>query len=804
MRGGVHWEFSMPLSAGDKLGPYEVLAPIGAGGMGEVYRARDPRLERDVAIKVLPEHLAADPEALARFEREAKAVASISHPNILAIHDFGKDDGVHFAVTELLEGETLRSRLKQSPMSWRKAAEYGVALAEGLAAAHAKGVVHRDLKPENIFLTSAGHVKILDFGLARVRPPVSAQDQGTTLTRHGDGVMTTEPGTLLGTIGYMSPEQVRGQDADLRSDIFSLGCVLYEMAAGKRPFQGDAPAETMAAILKEHPAEISTISGGVPVEFDRLVGHCLEKKPENRFQSARDMGFALRAIASGSQMTAGAAAPAPASKRRLPLPRWVIAAVPLVLAAAGTYFWVTRDGTISSLAVMPFANAGNDPGTEYLSDGITESIINQLAQLPKLEVVPRSTVFRYKGKEVDTSKVGKEFKVHAVLMGRVVARGDNLNISTELVDVRTNRQIWGEQYSRKLADLASVQGEIAREISDKLRLRLSGEDVQRLARRQTQNSEAYQLYLQGRFHWNKRTLEGMQQSIDLFQQAISKDSTYALAHAGLADAFALLADYNVLPAKEVMPRAKTAATRALELDDKLAEAHASLGWAKLMHDWAWADAEREFQRALHLNVNYATARQWNAEFLALRGRFDEALAEVQRAQQAEPASLAINRAVASTFYYARKYDQSIDQARKTILLDPSFVGGHLILGRALAQKGSAAEAVAEFQKAFELSQGDSNELAALGHSYAVAGRAPEARKTLQELKDRASQTYVQPVWIALIHAALGEKDAAFEWLEKAYGDRSGWLVYLKSDPLFQPLRSDARFTELARRVGLPD
>ncbi len=787
----------MPLNPGRKLGPYEVVSPLGAGGMGEVYKARDPRLERDVAIKVLPGNLAADPVALARFEREAKAVAALSHPNILAIHDFGADAGVHYAVTELLEGETLRSRLVQTPLPWRKAAEIAAIIAEGLAAAHSKGIVHRDLKPENLFLTDDERVKILDFGLARVTGPQSQSDSDLP-------TVSTEPGMVLGTIGYMSPEQVRSETADARSDIFSLGCVLYEMVSGRRPFARNSTADSMAAILKEDPPELVSAVRDLPPDLERIVVRCMQKRPAERFQSAQDLAFALRSIASVSQLRRPESVDA-GRHFRLHVPKWAMIALPLLLlAGVGGYLLMRGGRSINSLAVLPFVNVSRDPNTEYLSDGITEAIINNLSRLPNFEVASRSTVFRYKGREADPQKAGQDMNVHAVLMGRVTTRGDSLAISTELVEVRTGRQIWGEQYNRKVADLLSLQGEISREISDKLRLELSGEQKTQLARKQTENSEAYQLYLQGRFQWNKRTLEGMQLSIELFQQALARDSRFALAHAGLADSFALLADYHVLPAKEVMPRAKSSAMQALQIDASLAEAHASLGWAKLTHDWSWVDAEKELKRAVELNPNYATGRQWLGEYYAMMGRFDDALAEASRAQQQEPVSLPINRTLASAMYYARRAADAAAQARKTIQLDPSFAPAHLALARALALQGQHGEATPEFQRALDLSEGNSSELAAVAWGHATAGRAAEARKALAELKERAAQTYVQPIWIAVVHAALGEKDEAFQLLQQGFEHRSGWLAYLKVDPLFDPLRSDARFTDLLRRVGLPE
>jgi TolB-like protein/Flp pilus assembly protein TadD len=453
--------------------------------------------------------------------------------------------------------------------------------------------------------------------------------------------------------------------------------------------------------------------------------------------------------------------------------------------------------------VLPFVNDSADPSAEYLSDGITESIINSLAQLPNLAVMSRSSAFRYKRRDVDPQAAGKELKVQAVLLGRLVHHGDQLSVSTELVDTRTNRQIWGEHYNRKLTEILAIQNEISKEISEKLRVQLTGEDKKRLTRRHTENVEAYGLYLKGRYQWNKRTLEGMENAIDFFQQAIGKDEHYALAYAGLADADALLADYSVLPAREVMPRAKTAAMKAIEIDDTISEAHASLGWAKLTLDWDWPGAEKEFKRALELNPNYATAHQWYAEYSTIMGRPKEAQASMKRAQELEPVSLPISVAMASTSYYARQYDQAVEECRRSILMDPQFVGAHVFLGRAFEQKGAYADAIAELRQALQLSEGDSSELAALGHAYAVSGDRSEAKKTLAKLIERSSRTYVQPMWIGAIHTALGEKDEAFQWLRKALGDRSVWLIYVKVDPTFDSLHQDARFVDLSRQVGLP-
>ncbi len=756
------------------MGPYQILAPIGAGGMGEVYRARDTRLDRDVAIKVLPEHLAQNPEALARFEREAKAVAALSHPNILAIHDVGNEGGIRYAVMELLEGETLRSRLERSAPAWRKSVEIGAILADGLAAAHSKDIVHRDLKPENIFLTSDGRVKILDFGLARWQPRRTDSDESPT---------ESQGRTILGTVGYMSPEQARGVSADATSDIFSLGCVLYEMLAGRRAFGRSTPTDTLAAILKDDPPPIAESGKSIPPDLDRIVARCLEKNPQQRFHSAHDLAFALRAVDS----------PAVARTPR----RWLapsLAALLLAGLAAGVYVVRSRPA-VDSLAVLPFANASGDPSTEYLSDGITENLTNSLSQLAGLRVAARSLAFRHKGRGVDPQKAGRDLGVGVVLTGRVVQRGDSLNIQADLMTVADGAQLWGRQYDRKLSDILEVQEQIAREVTEKLRLRPAS------ARRSTENTEAYQLYLKGRYLWNRRTEQTLRRAVEYFQQAIEKDANYAQAWAGLADCYAVFTNYSVEPPREAGPKALAAATRAIQLDESLAEAHTSLAMTKTK-EWDWAGAEREFQRATQLNPNYPTTHHWYGIVLSATGRADQDVASVRRAQQLDPLSMVIGGGVGFELYWARRYDEAIVQIRKALEMDPNFGRAHWYLGLPLEQKGLYQEAIAEFQQALRLMGGDPSVIGGLGHAYAVSGNRAEANRRLQELKDLSKQRYVAPFETALVYTGLGDKERAFEWLEKAYEDRSWGMVRLKVDPRLDPLRSDRRFTGLLRRMNL--
>ncbi len=772
----------MTLSAGTRLGPYEIVAPLGAGGMGEVYRARDPRLNREVAIKVLPERLAKDPQALARFESEAKAVAALSHPNILAIHDFGNDQGVSYAVTELLEGETLRSNLGRAALPWRKAVEIGASIADGLATAHSKGIIHRDLKPENIFLTSDGRVKILDFGLARwTASPTSEQAESPTLTQEN---------VILGTAGYMSPEQVRGTPADARSDIFSLGCVLYEMVAGRRAFSRETSAQTMAAILEAQPPELATTGKQVPVGLENVIAHCLEKNPQQRFHSAHDLGLALRATLGGSQ-----------SSRPIPW-RWVAASVALLALVSAMYWFAARVKPIDSLAVMPFINVGGDPNTEYLSDGITENLINNLSQLPKLRVVPRSMVLGYKGKEMDPRKVGQDLHVRAILTGRVVQRGDSLHIQTELVDVGEVSQLWGQQYDRKFAEILAVQEEIAKQVSDKLHLRPTGEQQKRLSKHGTENTEAYQLYLKGRYYWNRRTADLLKKANEYFQQAIDKDPAYGLAYAGLAESYALFNFYEVLPPSESCPKAKAAAMKAIEIDENLAEAHNALGWINMSCDWDWPGSDREFKRALEINPNYGQARTQYGNYFEAMGQLDEAIAQRRRAAELEPLTLIIGAVLGRALYEARHYDQAIEQLRRTLELDPSFVQAHLFLGWVYEQKGMPTEAIAELRQTVSLSGGTPLYVSALGHAYAISGQRSLAEESLARLAVQTKRRYVDPYNIAAVYNGLKEKDQVWKYLEMAYQERSYWILYMRVDPRFDAIRADPRYQDILRRMHL--
>ena len=759
----------MPLTAGTRLGHYEILSPLGAGGMGEVYRARDEQLGREVAIKVLPADVASDRERVARFEREARAVATLSHPNVLAIHDFGTSKGISYAVTELLHGETLRHRIDGSRIPWREAVRIAAAIADGVAAAHANGVIHRDLKPENIFLTSDGQVKVLDFGLAHVEP--SSEESSTSVR--------TEVGQVMGSRGYMSPEQVRGESIGPTTDLFSLGCVMYEMLTGQRPF------DSLSAITKSEPSQLTD----VPHELDRIVHRCLRKHPQERFQSARDLAFNLRSIPERTAF-------------RFPRLAWISALLIVIVSAA---VLIVRNRItpqpFDSIAVLPFVNLSHDPDAEYLSEGITETLINDLSEISGLRVIPRASVFRFKGNS-DFHDAASKLHVRAVVTGRVLHRGDTLNVQAELIDVDGDRQLWGAQYQKRMSDLTNVQSEIARDVSGHLRLRISPGDRRRVGTTASANPSAYEAYLRGRYFWNKRTIDGLKKSIDYFQHATDVDPTYALAYTGLSDGYGLLGShyYGGAPPTEAMPRAKAAALKALDLDPNLGEAHASLAWVQAQYDWNLPGSEKEFRRAIALNPNYATAYQWLGITLACEQKYDEAIAEVSKAHDLDPLASIISYQVGWMYYFARRYAEAEQRVALARDLDPTFVRTYIVLSLIHLQLNKPEDAIADAQQSVRLSNGAIVQQAYLARAYAVAGKRKEATHLLDAIIRASRERYVPAYYIALTYTALGEQNEAFAYLEKSFDERSSAMTLLPIEPALDPIRSDSRFADLLRRV----
>ena len=798
---------------GQILLQYRIVEKIGEGGQGTVYRAVDTTLDRPAVVKVLPPALTDSTSNLVRFEREAKLASSLDHPNICTIFGLHKVDGIHFIAMQYVEGRNVRDLVAGRPLDLRQALSITIQVANALAAAHARGIVHRDIKARNVMVTRHGNVKVLDFGLAKLIEPPHTTSTDPQLT---------EVGVPYGTSTYAAPEQAQGLPVDHRGDIFSTGVLLYEMLAGTWPFRGKTALDVRYAVVYHRPKPIAEARGEDSPLIQRIqeiLDRALAKNPEDRYQRIEDMRDDLQDVlreleadsSLGNTLTDATQtiAPSPPPPSRAQHKTRIVIILAVALSALIVLLWLLRPrneasvdslSTVTSLAVLPFYNT--DPGTEYLSDGITESLIENLSQLPDLKVKSSSTVFHYKGRNADPKQIGRELGVHALLSGTVVQRGDKIAVSVELIDVRDDSHIWGERYGRNVSEVVTLPQQISREVSQKLRSRADGVDHSQITRNYSPDSEAYRLYLQGRFNWNKRTVEGLRKGIEYFGQAIMRDQDYGLAYAGLADCYLLLNVYNVTSADDSYPKAEAAAHRALSINSNLAEAHTSLGFVTYRYHLKWADAEQHFRKAISLNPSYATAHQWYASYLAASGRLNEAVTEAKTAHELEPFSLTIYSDYIRSLYYAGQLDQARVEAEKLRELDPDFARAYYELGLVLEEQGKLDEAIAAFRNTLKSSPDNVTVLSALGHAQALAGRKAEAERVIARLQELSKKQYVSSYQTAVIYAGLDDRKLALDWLEKSRVERFNWLPFLRVDPVFKNLRSEARFIELAKSLGL--
>jgi serine/threonine protein kinase/Tfp pilus assembly protein PilF len=765
----------MSLEAGTKLGRYEIRSQLGTGGMGEVYLAQDTKLDRKVALKILPPNLAEDHDRMSRFVREAKSASALNHPNIITIHEIGEIDGLHFIATELIEGETLKSRLETETLSLKSALEIALQVVSALDAAHSAGIVHRDIKPDNIMVRRDGIVKVLDFGLLKLTTSKSSEvdTEGQTKMQ-----VKTSAGVIMGTTAYMSPEQARGFEMDARTDIWSFGCVLYEMLANQQAFQGETMTDVLANIIHQEPVSILAYRRDTPAELERIIMKTVRKNRDERYQSAKELFNDLQQL-----------------HTRL------LVEAEIVRSGEGVA-QVQFSPFLSSIAVLPFANLSAEKDNEYFSEGLTDEIIMNLSKLQMLKVISRGSTMRYVKEGKTHKQTATDLGVQYLLEGSVRRFGSDLRITAQLVDAFRDEYIWAETYRGTMKDIFDIQEKVAAEIAQALQLRLSPDEKQNLKKRFTENTGAYQLYLQGRFFWNKRSEEGLKTAIRHFELAIEKDPHYALAWAGIADSYSLLGEFGNIPRKDLYPKAREAVNKALAIDDRLAEVHTSLASILMLSEWDWANSEKEFKLALELNPNYATAHHWFSQWFLNMGRVEESLQMISRAAELDPVSQAILKDKGLALYYNRQYDEAIELAAKTLELDPNYAAAHRLLSLAYQAKGMFDDALVENEKWGALTGNKVETTVTLAQLYAVSGQTEEARRLVADVTGDKLVTQHVNRGLALVYAALGENDLAFKYLEDSYQRHEESILSLKVDPKLDPLRPDPRFTELLKKIGI--
>ena len=762
----------MRLEPGQILSHYRLDEKLGEGGMGLVFRAWDQRLERSVAIKFISERLLADTGARGRFLREARTASALNHPNICVIHEVGEADGLAYIVMEHVEGKPLSDLIPKDGLPLDTVLRFGVQFADALAHAHERGIVHRDLKSLNVVITPEGRAKVLDFGLAK---RLSELETDAELTQ---SISPTAAGLVVGTLSHLPPEVLRGAPADPRGDIWSLGVMLYEMASGHLPFRGSTSFETSSAILREPP---SPLPARVPAGLRSVIQHCLVKEPEQRYQRAGELRAALDALSSSASPGSAPARPRGAPSRRR----------------------TKGSGPIRSLAVLPLENLSGDPAQEYFADGMTESLIARLAKIGTLRVISRTSAMLYKGIRKPLPEIARELKVDAIVEGSVLRSGEQVRITAQLIRAATDEHLWAETYDRDLRDILALQSEVARAIAQEIQVKLTPKEEASLAQCRTVNPAAYEAYLRGLHSWNKRSESGLKQGIEHFQRAIEEDPTYARAYTGLADCYSVLGWLGLLSPKESFGRGKAAAVKALELEKDLAEAHCSLAYAQHHYDWDWASAQREFLRALDLNPGYATAHHWHALLQVSLGKYREAVAGMEKAQELDPLAPILRSALGFILYISRQYDGAVVELQNSIEAHPNWWIGHNWLGLAAAQQKRFPEALASCARAIELSDGIPLTVASLGYIQALSGDREAATGTLVRLRESAKRRYVMPYGIAALYAGMGDSEQALAWLEKAFQERSNLLCYLLTDPAFDSLRAHPRFQDLLKRIGFP-